>query len=214
MPEAAEENPATLRDDSSGAAVITDEARDRLIRFINDSDTYLSEMIVESDSVLRRWPERQSDPLRVFIEPSTVSGHSPAKIRAVRDAFRRWERVPEIPVDFVYVSSGQGADVTVRWIEAFTVDRAGQAHVVWQSDGWIQEGTLTLATHMVDGYPLSTDAVFTVALHEIGHLLGLGHSDEPDDVMYPTTGVHDLTRRDRQTAMYLYNLAPGRAWAR
>jgi len=42
-----------------------------------------------------------------------------------------------------------------------------------------------------------------------GHLLGLGHSDQPEDVMYPTTTVHDLTNRDRRTAGLLYALPPG-----
>jgi hypothetical protein len=28
-------------------------------------------------------------------------------------------------------------------------------------------------------------------------------------VMYPTTSVHDLTSRDRKTAMLLYSLPPG-----
>ena len=31
----------------------------------------------------------------------------------------------------------------------------------------------------------------------------------PVDEMYPTTSVHDLTSRDRKTAMLLYSLPPG-----
>jgi hypothetical protein len=97
----------------------------------------------------------------------------------------------------------------VRWIEAFPVERAGQADITWDRQGWVAHGTLTLATHTFGGQLLSPDAVQTVALHEIGHLLGLGHSDDPRDVMYPSTEVHDLTLRDRATAQLLYALPPG-----
>ncbi len=200
---------STFSGASQAARVRQDAVRRQYLRRIAESDTYLPAMIEESDSMVRRWSERRKDPLRVHIEPSDVRGVSQQKVRAVQDAFRRWERVPEIPIDFVYSRDPDRSDVTVRWIEAFAMERAGQAEVLWQADGLLRRGTLTLATHTQNGVPFSTDAIFTVALHEIGHLLGLGHSDEPKDVMYPTTGVHDLTRRDRQTAMLLYNLPPG-----
>ncbi len=187
----------------------SEAARRAALRAIAAEDTYLPATLAESDSILRRWVDRERRPLLVYYEPTAVSGYTTALGRAARDAFSRWRRVGGIPVHFETVRTPDNADVTVRWVEAFEVRRAGQADLVWRSDGHLQRGTLTLATHSHLGRPLSVDAVFTVALHEIGHLLGLGHSDQARDVMYPTTSVHDLTSRDRKTAMLLYSLPPG-----
>ena len=184
-------------------------AREAQLRRIAESNTYMAATLTEADSIVRRWVDREGRPLRVYYEPTTVSGFTPALGRAARDAFARWSRVGGIPIDFVVVRTPEQAEVIVRWIDRFSVPRAGQADLVWRSDGVLQRGTLTLATLDGVGRQLTVDEVFTVALHEIGHLVGLGHSDEPRDVMYPTTSVHDLTTRDRRTAMLLYSLPIG-----
>lgn len=193
---------ATLRD--SVRAV-----RERLLATIAEYDTYLPRMLAEGDSMLRRWSDRVARPIRVYLPEPSIPGYRIALGQAVENAFARWERVGGIPVSFSLVRDSTGADVRVRWIEAFGFERAGQADIVWDRSGWIVRGTLTLATHTFQGQPLSADAVQTVALHEIGHLLGLGHSDDPRDVMYASTEVHDLTLRDRRTAQLLYTLPPG-----
>src|SRR4029079_1225648 len=45
-----------------------------------------------------------------------------------------------------------------------------------------------------------------LALHEIGHILGLGHSTSPLDVMYPTVSTQPgLSFDDIAGGRYLYN---------
>ena len=184
--------------------------RERNLRRIAESNTYLSAMLVQGDSVLKRWSNHMDPPLKVYFPDTGPAGYVPAMRQAVRDAFRSWERVGDIPVTFVFTRDSAGAEIQVRWIREFPIERTGQADVRWNRAGWLISGTLTLAVQNPGGNPLPPEAVHTVALHEIGHLLGLGHSDNPADVMYPTTQVHEnLTPRDRASARLLYELTPG-----
>jgi hypothetical protein len=208
---AAAEPVASARTSLGGslAAESVRASRDAILRHIAGPDSYLPAMVLEGDSVLKRWPDRMARPLTVYLANGGAAGYTADKRDAVRRAFVRWEQVGAIPVRFEFVSDSARAEVKVRWLERFAIRRAGQADITWDRNGWIIRAALTLATHASDGLPLSDDAVQTVALHEIGHLLGLGHSDDPRDVMYPSTDVHDITTRDRHTGRLLYSVPPG-----
>ena len=59
------------------------------------------------------------------------------------------------------------------------------------------------------GSPRDPAQVRLTAAHEMGHALGLPHSDSQRDVMYPTTTATSMSARDYRTIEVLYATPDG-----
>jgi matrixin len=171
--------------------------------------TYLNEVVAESaDSALHRWDDRAARPVRVYLPAGTAANFQPGFLDAVRSAFGRWADAG-VPVRFALDADSAQAEVRFRWRVQFDIDRTGQTDLTWDQDGRILSSIVTIATFDPHGRPLSLEDIQVVAIHEIGHVLGLDHSSDSSDIMFPSTRVRDLSPRDIRTALLLYQLAPG-----
>jgi len=63
--------------------------------------------------------------------------------------------------------------------------------------------------HASDGHPLDSRGMRAIALHEVGHALGLSHSLNERDIMAPLVRVDGLSEQDRGTIKLLYSLPAG-----
>ncbi len=173
------------------------------------SGTYISDVLIEHDSSLARWPERVNDPLRIWIQPDPkLEGWETEFVDQVRAAFDTWAEV-DIPVRFRFVEDSASAEVHVSWVSRFTDPISGKTRWARDSRWWIVDGSITIALHHNTGPLLSSAAIHAIALHEIGHLLGLDHSKDPANIMTPRVRVRTLSDADRATMRLLYSLPPG-----
>lgn len=183
------------------------DIRDRIRR--DEQGTYIGEILLSRDSSIARWPERLSRPIRVWIASGHgLPGWDPSFQGKVREAFGEWTKVG-LPLAFTFVADSVGADVRVVWVEHFNESISGKTLWARDRNWWIVNGTITLALYHNRGDPLDARAIRAIALHEIGHLLGLDHTGDTSNIMTARVRVRDLSESDRATARLIYSLPPG-----
>jgi hypothetical protein len=171
--------------------------------------TYIGDILRERDSSLARWPRRDESPLTVWIQPhAPLADFSGTFVARVREAFEAWDDVG-LPIHFAFTGDSSAAEVHVNWIDRFHEPISGRTRWARDDDWVITDANIVLALHHNQGDPLDDDAMRAMAMHEIGHLLGLDHTTDTLSVMAPKVRVRELSDADRATARLLYALPTG-----
>jgi len=192
------------------AAPIKDDRGEALRRLKRGAHgTYIGEILLERESSLVRWADRHGAPLTVWIQPqSNICEFSSAFVLEVRNAFEEWDSV-QLPVRFAFVDDSTEAKIHVTWVDHFSQPISGRTRWARDDDWSITDANITLAVHHNSGDQLDDEAVRAMALHEIGHLLGLDHTTDSTSVMAPRVRVRQLSYADRATVRLIYTLPAG-----
>jgi len=162
-----------------------------------------------------RWP---ADTGRLRIRIPTPQGVAPDRARELQSAVVRgiqyWQRRPfELVIDTHPTPSGR-ADIEIAWGLGLSGSQLGLTRTRWS----LERGkpkfevlglTLAMRSPTNSNREISPKQVLLTAAHEMGHALGLPHSDSERDVMYPTNTARNLSTRDFRTVDALYRLPNG-----
>lgn len=169
-----------------------------------------AELATRDRILLRRW-RGFSGTIVVYVpRPDFEAGVDAARLQeAAMRGLRAWNRQP-----FQILADRTGereAHFAVRWTRTLPGSRIGVAHTEWSPRTGLRVLSIELSTrHPFDPNRINDPRqVQLTAAHEMGHALGLPHSDSEHDVMYPTNTATSMSAQDYRTMEALYELEDG-----
>lgn len=156
---------------------------------------------------LVRW-NKSTLPLKVYIQDSKDVPEYYREV--VMSAYQAWQRASENLVRFEFVETPSEADMKCYFKSNDNKDSIG-VHAFSVNGNTITDSIIVFNKVDNKGHSHDSKQLFSSALQEIGHSLGLtGKSPSIYDVMYPigTKFNTEITPRDLKTLALLYSVVP------
>ena len=182
---------------------------------LHNQDSYIDQVPIEGKAL--HWNKQ---PIRVEIKTELASVPM-YYYKEIVKAFKYWQYSTDADIKFLF--NNIAPDITIEfkkrdikqtkdknYVAAYTVPDYVNSHLTGMK--------ITLYDKDINAKEYSRIDIYNIAMHEIGHALGImGHSGNADDVMYMKTkqdqyyGTNNrltLTERDLNTFNLLYKICP------
>ena len=169
-------------------------------------DSYFREVV--KNGKLVRW-NTSTFPLKVYIQDSPDLPDYYRQV--VMSAYMTWQRASEGLVRFEFVESPSEADTKCYFKDTDENKDAIGSHSFSVNGNKITDSVIVFHKTDLKGHSHDSKQLFSSALQEIGHSLGLqAKSPSIYDVMYPvgTKFNTEITPRDLKTLGLLYSVVP------
>ena len=190
-------------------------------------DNYIKNVTI-NNRVLR-W-DRTKFPLVIDIHIKDGTGLPQYYNDAIKNAFNQWQVTAGELLSFSLTDYPESAQIIVSFVPAQERDKCKEGQECKYAIAYtkpviqgnlLQKMGINFYSTDKDGSPFNEKLIYNIALHEIGHSLGMmGHSPNKNDLMYPQVTPQSefskllendfqfITQNDLNTLVLLYKLVP------
>lgn len=124
----------------------------------------------------------------------------------IEEGFNEWEEKTDGEVRFKFVTRPHSgyANITVKLVRNFTDSTAGLTKAQMGVNK-IYKSNIDVGLYSANGRKFSNEELAIIIKHEIGHSLGLPHSNDKKSIMFPyVLRGQSITDKDIENLMELY----------
>ncbi|OGU77589.1 MAG: hypothetical protein A2V93_05630 [Ignavibacteria bacterium RBG_16_34_14] len=166
----------------------SDYSKKKFINYTSHSRNYFK--VEDSDNSL--WNGKYWDfsvyPLKVYVKKSSSRNFKDKYKTYIDYAFKIWSAADE-RIKFIYSKSESDADIIFTFennlMEKYDENYLGLTDYELEKNNRIIHSFIEISLLKFDDRKISDGEIKSTIIHELGHALGLGHSSNHADLMYP-----------------------------
>ena len=156
----------------------------------------------------------------IWDNPKDIAVYIPQgndKTSMMKKAFEEWQKKTQNRFIFRFVNSEYDADINVVFVEKNLEQFCGNKEAMGCSLPSFYKNmpreTIYITKRRPKGLLLSNTQIYAIMRHEIGHAIGLKHSNDFNEIMYPITNLgiairQDIRKNDLKQLYRVYGINP------